>query len=83
MPYTVVLPKKVQKELAKIDARFRGRVILALKLLEQGPFQGKKLAGEYAGQYSIRVWPYRIIYSIIKKELLVIVIKVGHRQGVY
>ena len=47
------------------------------------PFQGKKLKGELRGQYSIRVWPYRIIYQIYKKELIITIIDVGHRQGVY
>jgi len=47
------------------------------------PFVGKKLKGEYENQYSYRVWPYRIIYEIRKNELVVLVIRVGHRQGVY
>ncbi|MFA4831462.1 MAG: type II toxin-antitoxin system RelE/ParE family toxin [Patescibacteria group bacterium] len=83
MAYAVVLPKKAQKDLARIDSRYRIRVALALKLLGQDPFQGKKLTGEHAGEYSVRVWPYRIIYKIYKHELLVIVVKIGHRQEVY
>ncbi|MBU4299512.1 type II toxin-antitoxin system RelE/ParE family toxin [Patescibacteria group bacterium] len=35
------------------------------------------------GAYSYRVWPYRIIYRIYKNLLLIIVIRIGHRQGVY
>jgi mRNA interferase RelE/StbE len=49
----------------------------------QDPFSGKKLEGELKNCYSSRAWPYRIIYEIRKKELVIVVIKIGHRQGVY
>ena len=83
MVYQVVLPKKVQKDLAKIDGRYSVRITITLKLLVQDPLVGKKLEGEHRGHYSARVWPYRIIYEIHKHELVVLVIAIGHRQGVY
>lgn len=33
--------------------------------------------------YRLEVWPYRIIYTIEDKKLLVIVVKIGQREGVY
>lgn len=83
MKYHLVIPKKVQKEIDRIDEKYKVRLLLALKLLEEDPFAGKKLEGEYRGQWSYRVWPYRIIYEIIKNELVVLVVHVGHRQGAY
>jgi mRNA interferase RelE/StbE len=47
------------------------------------PFSGKKLSGKHKGEYSVRVWPYRIIYRIEKQELIIIVIDVGHRKEIY
>ncbi len=47
------------------------------------PFVGKKMRGEYEKHYTYRVWPYRIIYQINKNELLILVVSVGHRQGIY
>ena len=56
---------------------------MALDALEEDPFIGKKLSGEFQGIRSFRVWPYRILYEIKKKELFVFVIRIAHRQGAY
>ena len=44
---------------------------------------GKKLKGELAGQYSLAIKPYRIVYTVEKKVVTVTVLHIGHRQGVY
>ena len=41
-----------------------------------------KLAGE-EDLYRIRVGDYRIIYSIQDDQLLILVVKIGHRKDVY
>lgn len=81
--YLVRFKPSVEKSLAKLPKKDQYRVTLALAGLSVDPFIGKKLQGEYKGYYSIRVWPYRIVYTIVKQELMVIVVAVGHRQGVY
>ncbi len=73
MAFRVVIPKSVQKDIAKIDQRYQTRITVALASLQSNPFIGKKLEGEHKGQWSYRVWPYRIIYTIYKKELIVII----------
>lgn len=83
MKYIVVLPQKVQKELAELDKRYHGRIRSALVAIGVNPLIGKKLDGEYQDQRSYEVWPYRIIYQIQKDKLIILVIKIGHRQGVY
>ena len=83
MAYQVVLQKKAQKELDSIDQRYRTRIIIALSDLKINPYAGKKLSGELTGLWSLRIWPYRIIYTVKKHDLIVLVIKIGHRQGVY
>lgn len=83
MSYRLILESRAEKELDKIPKTYHGKIIKALRSLTEDPFQGKKLDGELKGMYSIRVWPYRIIYEIRKKELYVIIVHVGHRQGVY
>lgn len=54
-----------------------------LLLLQQSPSTGKKLSGEYGGCFSIKAWPYRIIYTIDSKENEVWVSLIVHRQGAY
>lgn len=83
MQYQVVLPKKVQKDLRRIDSRYLNRIKAALVALAGDPCAGKRLEGKRKGQWSYEVWPYRIIYVIKHEELVILVIRIGHRQGVY
>lgn len=83
MPYRVDIPKRVQKSIEKIDRRYRSKIVNSLISLSINPFQGKKLEGEYRGQWSLRVWPYRIIYRVEKRKLIVLILEIAHRQGAY
>ncbi|MCX6713107.1 MAG: type II toxin-antitoxin system RelE/ParE family toxin [Candidatus Vogelbacteria bacterium] len=58
---------------------YKLRIREALREIVADPFSGKKLDGKHKGEYSARVWPYRIIYKIYKKELLILIIDVDHR----
>jgi len=49
--------------------------------LRYNPYLGKSLLGILKGYYSLRVWPYRILYTI--KDRTVIVINIDHRQNIY
>jgi len=78
--YQVVIPQRVEREIERIDKRYKRRIYAALTVLRSDPFVGKGLEGERKGQYSYEVWPYRIIYEIEKAKLIVLIVKVGHRQ---
>lgn len=81
--YTVFLRPPARKQLRKLPHEHQVRVTEALKFLAAEPFAGKKMRGDLQDRYTLRVWPYRIIYAVHKKEILVIVLAIGHRQGVY
>lgn len=81
--YHLVIKPKAEKALDKIPVEYREKFSRTFRSLIKDPFQGKKLEGELKGKYSIRVWPYRILYEVYKKELIVSVVDVGHRQSVY
>lgn len=83
MKYQVKLTPQAKHELEKIPKVYSKKIFYALSWLEKEPFMGKKLHGQFKNYYSWKVWPYRIIYRILKKELLVFVVAIGHRQGVY
>ncbi len=83
MPYQVSIKPNAEKELKKLSKKDYYRILSAFAVLSNNPFIGKKMKGEYDGQYNYRVWPYRIVYEIHKKELVIIVITVSYRQGVY
>ncbi len=81
--YKIILPRKVQKDLKSFNDKYKRKILLSLKSLGQNPYLGKKLAGELKDKRSLRVWPYRIVYKIIKNDLVVLVIKIGQREGIY
>ena len=83
MNYQVILPKHVEKKLNGLDKKIQLRMEVALLHLQSDPYCGKKLEGKYKNCYSLRVWPYRVIYEIIRKKLVILIIDIGHRQGVY
>ncbi|MFH1392784.1 MAG: type II toxin-antitoxin system RelE/ParE family toxin [Patescibacteria group bacterium] len=83
MAWELKFEKRAQKELDKIPAQYRKRILAVFPLIAVDPFSGKKLEGELAGLYSYRVWPYRIIYKVYKGILVVVIIRVCHRQGIY
>jgi mRNA interferase RelE/StbE len=55
----------------------------AIESLSANPAKGKPLAYDLAGLNSLRTSDYRIIYRIREKELIIIVIAVGHRREIY
>lgn len=81
--YAVVLARKAEKQLARLPQEHQVRVNKALIYLRHDPWAGKKMRGQYRGAYSLRAWPYRIIYRIEKRRITVYVLAIGHRQGVY
>ncbi len=83
MDYKVILPKKVKDSLDGIQKKHKDQILVALKGLQRSPLLGKKLWGQYNGYRSLRVGEYRIIYQVRASELLVLVIKIGNRQGIY
>ena len=83
MAYQIIIAGSAQKQIEKLNNVFQTKIRYALLQLADDPYIGKKLEGEYKGLWSYRVWPYRILYKIRKRELVVWVLKVGHRQGVY
>lgn len=83
MEYQLKIKPRAEKDLNNLPRKDYYKILAVLTRLAKDPFSGKKLEGEYRGYYSIRAWPYRVIYQILKKELVVLVIRIGQRQGVY
>jgi len=81
--YTVELSKSADKSLMSLRRKDQQRVLLALEGLEKDPFIGKRLQGPLRGLWSVRVLPYRIIYSVNKKIITVSVVAIGDRKDVY
>ena len=80
---SMLLTKNSEKDLTKLPKVEKKKVFKKLKAIESNPLSGKPLAGELKTFYSVRAWPYRIVYEFNKKDNIIIVHKIQHRQGVY
>jgi len=83
MMYHAILTKRAEKALERLPKKDRQRVSYTITALEADPFRGRQLHGDLEGRWSVRVWPYRIVYTIEKEILTVTIVKIGHRKDVY
>jgi mRNA interferase RelE/StbE len=81
--YQILIKPKAKKQLQRLPTKDQKRVAAAIDQLSGNPLYGKQLNGELHGLYSIRVWPYRIIYTVQHKTITVTVVAIGHRKDVY
>jgi len=82
--YQVDLSKRAERQLSKLDSDNQSLLGAAIDSLAVDPRPSgvKKLKGE-ENVYRLRVRDYRILYEIQDGELLILVIKIGHRRDVY
>jgi mRNA interferase RelE/StbE len=83
MIYDIKFYPRAEKDLNKILVKDKTRIFKSLLSLKENSLAGKKLKGSFSGYYSLRVWPYRIIYCIRNKECLIIIIRISQRKDVY
>jgi len=81
--FKLLYTKEAAKQISKFDHSVKDRIRVALERLSFHPELGKPLTGFLAGRFSYRVGNYRIIYKILKHEVVVLVLTVGHRREVY
>lgn len=75
--------ESVLEQLVRYEPELYRRMAQVLDDLQLDPFQGKPLKGQLKGRYSYRVSTYRIIYTVFRDQLLVVVIDIGHRRDIY
>ena len=81
--YHIEITDKAKKKFEKLPNNWQRKIGKTINSLAIDPYRGKKLHGDYEGQYSIRAWPYRIIYMIDNHQIMVNVLDLGHRKDIY
>ena len=80
--YEIIFSQKAKKQLFKLEKVIQERIISALERIRIRPeAYVTKLVGDPG--YKLRVGDYRVIMDIDKDNLLILVIKVGHRRNIY
>jgi len=75
--------RKAIKELKKVPKPDQRRIFNAVDGLRTDPLKGKVLSADWKGFRRLRVGAFRIIYAFDGTELLISVVRVGHRREVY
>ena len=81
--YKILIKPSAVKELKKIPKNELSKITEKINLLSNDPRPSgcEKLAAQNA--YRIRQGSYRIVYTIEDDQLVILVIKIGHRRDVY
>jgi mRNA interferase RelE/StbE len=82
--YAVELLPSAARALADLDERIRRRIARRIDRLAQEPRGGgaAKLRGA-DDVWRVRVGDYRILYQVEDERLVILVIRIAHRRGVY
>lgn len=82
MAYKIRFKKSVIKDLKILDLKDKKRILdKTEEVLSENPQKCPLLRGRFAGLRKLRIGSYRVIFSIMDKEVWVLRIK--HRRNVY
>jgi mRNA-degrading endonuclease RelE of RelBE toxin-antitoxin system len=81
--FQIFLAKSAAQNLRSLNPSDQKKINRKLSLLKSDPLAGKKLKGQLEGRYSLRAWPYRIIYQVKVSQKAVYVSAIVHRQNAY
>ncbi|WP_443977011.1 type II toxin-antitoxin system RelE family toxin [Treponema succinifaciens] len=75
-----------EKQFLKLDKQIQRQIqkfVLQLKNLENPRSRGKALVGNLSHLWRYRVADYRLICDIQDEKILVTILRIGHRKGIY
>ena len=82
MTYGIIFSDRALKQLKKLEKNVQERIISTLERINIRPqAHVTKLVGDPG--YRLRVGDYRVILDIDEGNLVILVIKIGHRKKIY
>lgn len=84
MAYTIQFKPLALRQLEKLPRDIQKKLAARIEALRDNPFPpGCKKMAAIPDTWRIRVGDYRVVYQVHQKELLVLVLTVGHRKDAY
>ena len=86
MTWSVEFGRRAEKQLAKLDATVRARLLRKLAQVagtDDSHLAADPLVGDWSGFWRYRVGDYRVIVRIDDAVVTIFVIDIGHRSSVY
>lgn len=81
--FEIVFKRSVARDLHPIPQKDVARILACITSLANDPPPVGAIKLSAQERYRIRQGVYRILYEIEDERLVVVVVKVGHRHGVY
>ena len=82
--YKIFWKSSAARELRKLPKDVIQRVVQHVEALGSNPVPpGTRKMATVQGAFRLRVGDYRIVYRLFEKELVIEVIRVGHRRDIY
>ena len=73
--------ESVEKDLRKIDKKYRLKILVKIEKELSAGARGKKLKGKLQDLYSYQVGDYRVLYALSPGGILIT--RIRHRKEVY
>ena len=83
MRYSLRIKRSAAKALSALAKADRLRLVEAIEMLCDTPAAGSALKGEFEGLRRLRVGHFRVVYEWQRSDLVILVVRIGHRRDVY
>ena len=86
MSYSICFSKEADSDIDRLyhsDKKLFARIMNKIESLENHPKEGKPLLGNHAGEFSITVGNYRIVYEPEHARNVIHILTIKHRKHVY
>lgn len=84
MAYRIFYVASAAKALRKLDRQTTRRILEAINSLADDPRPPGCITLQGGdGELRIRIGDYRVVYDIVDDELVVLILRVGHRREIY
>ena len=81
--YNIEFDKKVADLFRKLDKSLQERIGKKIELLKNNPHLGIPLVGNFSGLWKLRIGEYMAVYQIKNEQLIILILKIGHRKNIY
>lgn len=82
--YKIRWKSSAARELRKLPTDIISRIVACVEALASDPFPpGARKMISVADAFRLRVGSYRVIYRVYDQELVVEIVRVGHRSNIY
>ena len=81
--HSISISDEAAKQIRRLDKPIRERIRKRIRELAKTPRPAGAKRLRQRPDWRVRVGDYRIVYRIEDQELVVLVVKVGHRKDVY